>query len=310
MDTENQGAARGGGPTPRPIGGRAHGPRGAPGLAGLCTWVSWPSLRRHLGPYNSSTSTTPSMPTWGWSSQAWSLFTWHSAATGSLGCSHGSGAPADGSRASYVSWRRMGFSPSSRSTSWFLGSSTGIGDTHWRCPSSRNRSTGGTCSPLSCSSCTWQSTSRAGGGASDDPRSDSPMEHVRHVGSALSRRRNRKTIVSQRWPRTESLADLLNVTLAKRPLNEERRQTSVNSTACLPYLRCDRLGCVPRAGSPIWVIIADLRTQLGRPTRPASSQPTVVPDSKPAGMAEPFFSALNSSVAWALFHSTESPALV
>ena len=47
-----------------------------------------------------------------------------------------------------------------------------------------------------------------------------------------------------------------------------------------------------------------------RRTRPASTQPVVVPPSKPFGMAESFFSALNSSVAWALFHSTESPAFV
>jgi len=41
-----------------------------------------------------------------------------------------------------------------------------------------------------------------------------------------------------------------------------------------------------------------------------AAQPTVVPPSKPFGMAEPFFSAVNSSVAWVLFHSTESPAFV
>ena len=146
----------------------------------MCTSASWPSLRRHGGPCNSSTSATPSMQTWGWSSQAWSLSTWHSAGTGSLGCSRSSGAPADGSPASYVAWRRMRSSPSSRSTSWLLGSSTGIGEPHCSCPSSHNLSTGGTCSLLSCSSCPWQSTSHAGGNASDDPRSDSPMEHVVH----------------------------------------------------------------------------------------------------------------------------------
>ena len=59
-----------------------------------------------------------------------------------------------------------------------------------------------------------------------------------------------------------------------------------------------------------WVIIADPRVPLGRRTRQAGAQPTVVPPSKPFGMAESFFSALNSSVAWVLFHSTESPALV
>jgi hypothetical protein len=46
-----------------------------------------------------------------------------------------------------------------------------------------------------------------------------------------------------------------------------------------------------------------------RPVRRAT-QPTAVPPSKPFGMAESFFSALNSSVAWVLFHSTESPAFV
>lgn len=49
---------------------------------------------------------------------------------------------------------------------------------------------------------------------------------------------------------------------------------------------------------------------LRRRTRAASTQPVVVPPSKPLGMAESFFSALNSSVAWVLFHSTESPAFV
>ena len=62
--------------------------------------------------------------------------------------------------------------------------------------------------------------------------------------------------------------------------------------------------------APIWVIIADLRMRLSRRARPVSSQPMVVPYSKPVGMGESFFSALNSSVAWALFHRTESPALV
>ena len=53
-----------------------------------------------------------------------------------------------------------------------------------------------------------------------------------------------------------------------------------------------------------------LRMQRARRTRPASTQPMVVPPSKPFGMAESFFSALNSLVAWVLFHSTESPAFV
>jgi hypothetical protein len=61
---------------------------------------------------------------------------------------------------------------------------------------------------------------------------------------------------------------------------------------------------------PIWVIIADLRARLGRRSRPASTQPTLVPPSKAFGMAESFFSALNSSVALLLFHSTESPTFV
>jgi hypothetical protein len=49
---------------------------------------------------------------------------------------------------------------------------------------------------------------------------------------------------------------------------------------------------------------------LRRRTRAESTQPVVVPPSRPFGMAESFFSALNSSVAWVLFHSTESPAFV
>jgi len=49
---------------------------------------------------------------------------------------------------------------------------------------------------------------------------------------------------------------------------------------------------------------------VASPTRPASAQPMAVPDSKPGGMTESFFSALNSSVARVLFHSTESPAPV
>jgi hypothetical protein len=36
----------------------------------------------------------------------------------------------------------------------------------------------------------------------------------------------------------------------------------------------------------------------------------VVPPSKPFGMAESLFSALNSSVALFVYHRTESPALV
>ena len=39
-------------------------------------------------------------------------------------------------------------------------------------------------------------------------------------------------------------------------------------------------------------------------------QPVVVPPRKPFGMAESFFSALNSSDALVEFHSTESPAFV
>ena len=46
-----------------------------------------------------------------------------------------------------------------------------------------------------------------------------------------------------------------------------------------------------------------LRMQRARQTRPASTQPMVVPPSKPFGMAESFFSALNSSVALFLFLS-------
>jgi hypothetical protein len=48
---------------------------------------------------------------------------------------------------------------------------------------------------------------------------------------------------------------------------------------------------------------------LGRAAA-AGPQPTAVPDSKPCGTAESFFSALNSSLARVVFHSTESPALV
>ena len=50
--------------------------------------------------------------------------------------------------------------------------------------------------------------------------------------------------------------------------------------------------------------------QLGCRIWPASAHPMVVPPSKPFGMAESFFSALNSSVALFLFHRTESPAFV
>jgi hypothetical protein len=48
---------------------------------------------------------------------------------------------------------RMRSSPLSRSTSWSRGSWTGIGEPHCSSLSSRNLSTGGTCSPLLCSSC-------------------------------------------------------------------------------------------------------------------------------------------------------------
>ena len=50
--------------------------------------------------------------------------------------------------------------------------------------------------------------------------------------------------------------------------------------------------------------------RLGRRARAASAQPTVVPPSRPFGMAESVFSAWNSSVASVWFHSTESPAFV
>ena len=65
-----------------------------------------------------------------------------------------------------------------------------------------------------------------------------------------------------------------------------------------------------RIGLPIDGFDAQGPPSAGSADRPARTQPTVVPDSKPCGMAESFFSALNSSVAWVLFHSTESPALV
>jgi NADP-dependent 3-hydroxy acid dehydrogenase YdfG len=63
-------------------------------------------------------------------------------------------------------------------------------------------------------------------------------------------------------------------------------------------------------GIPFQAFYSALRMQPGRRTRPAGAQPMVVPPSKPFGMAESFFSALNSLVAWVLFHSTESPAFV
>jgi hypothetical protein len=43
---------------------------------------------------------------------------------------------------------------------------------------------------------------------------------------------------------------------------------------------------------------------------PAGIQPVEVPPSKPFGMAESFFSAVKSSFALVVFHSTESPAFV
>src|SRR5215471_6330214 len=58
---------------------------------------------------------------------------------------------------------------------------------HCSCPASHDLSTGGTCSPLPCSSCTWSSTSRAGGDAFGDPRSDSPAEQWCTKRSALLR---------------------------------------------------------------------------------------------------------------------------
>jgi hypothetical protein len=64
----------------------------------------------------------------------------------------------------------------------------------------------------------------------------------------------------------------------------------------------------PRSGLPAPLPHRAARSTHG-PVRPGT-QPVVVPPSKPFGMAESFFSALNSSVAWVLFHSTESPAFV
>jgi hypothetical protein len=115
-----------------------------------------------------------------------------------------------GSCASYASWRRMRSSPSSQPTSWFLGSSTGIGEPHCSCPSSHYLSTGGTCSPLPCSSCTWQSTSRAGGDACGDPRSDSPAAQWCTERSALPQRPNYNRVAPHRRPRTRSLAGIGN----------------------------------------------------------------------------------------------------
>jgi hypothetical protein len=86
------------------------------------------------------------------------------------------------------------------------------------------------------------------------------------------------------------------------------------SSPVLPVCHDDADWCVGSSmseSSPASLVLTQReRMQLGRRTRPARSQPMVVPDSTPVGMAESFFSALNSSVAWVLFHKTESPALV
>jgi len=130
MDTENPGAAQAQAVAAPPNDRPDHRRRGLPGPAGSCTLASWPFSPRHWGPCNSSTSTSemPSMPTWGWLSPASSSSTCYSVVTGLLGCSRSSCVFAHGSSASYVSRRRMRSSPSSRSMSWFPGSSTGTGE--------------------------------------------------------------------------------------------------------------------------------------------------------------------------------------
>jgi len=86
---------------------------------------------------------------------------------------------------------------------------------------------------------------------------------------------------------------------SEKPLPISARDPSV----AYPWPQADLRSRYPSSTSPG-------PAQLGRWTRPASAQPVVVPPSKPFGMAELFFSALNSSVAWVLFHSTESPPFV
>jgi hypothetical protein len=61
------------------------------------------------------------------------------------------------------------------------------GEPHCSCHSSLGLSAGGTCSPLPRSSYTWQSTSRAGGNASGDPRSGSRTERVVHAAERMTR---------------------------------------------------------------------------------------------------------------------------
>jgi hypothetical protein len=100
----------------------------------------------------------------------------------------------------------MRSSPSSLPMSWFLGSLTGTGEPRCSCPSSHHLSAGGTCSRPWCSSCTWSSTSRAGGDAFGDPRSGSPAHQWCTGSSALPRWQLRPV----RWVRrTRLLASVL-----------------------------------------------------------------------------------------------------
>ena len=111
-----------------------------------------------------------------------------------------------------------------------------------------------------------------------------------------------------------------------RPGPLKRRLSSSSDALCRDEVRrrvlrqCLLALCaVPGGIHHCVVVVRDLEASLrfyrdglqrGGRSRPAGSQPMVVPPSRPFGTAVSFFSARNSSVAFLLFHSTESPAFV